>query len=107
MARNNKYDTEISHAGGFKDIQHHRYPLSQTAQRVLNSNTNRCYAYITNNTGYSVWVKLGAPAVKDQDIVLKPADRFEITSEKLWLGEVYLIAGVNQSAQFIEVAEGY
>lgn len=107
MARNSKYDTEITHLGGFKDMTHQRFALNQVSQKILNTNTGRCYAYVTNNTGYSVWVKFGAPAVKDQDIVLKPADRYEITSHNLWLGEVYFVAGVNQASQFIEVAEGY
>jgi hypothetical protein len=107
MAKNNKYDAELVHNAGFRDIVHARFALSQASQRILLENPNRCYACISNNTGYTVWIKFGSEATKDQDIVIKQADRYEITNVNLWLGHVYLVAGVNQASQYIEVTEGY
>ncbi len=92
---------------GFRDIQRARFALSQTSQRILVENSMRCFAYIANNTGSSIWVSFKNPAIKDQDITIKPNERYEITSHNLWIGDVHFVAGVNQASQFIEVVEGY
>lgn len=82
-----------------------RPSITSTASTILTSNSNRKYAYIMNQSGQNVYLKLGDTAVATEGILLAPLAIYEITANNLWTGSISAIKSGGGSVN-IEVFEG-
>lgn len=81
-----------------------RPTVTSSSSTILASNANRKYAYVFNQSGAVIYIKFGAAAVVGEGIRLPNNEMIEITSEKLWTGDVNAIRGAGSGA--VEVFEG-
>lgn len=81
-----------------------RPTVSTTSVLILAANANRKYAYISNQSGAVIYVKLGAAAVVGEGIRINNDGFFEITVDKLWTGDVFAIRNAGSGA--VDVFEG-
>lgn len=81
-----------------------RPTVTSASSAILASNTSRKYAYVFNQSGAVIYIKLGATAVVGEGIRLPNNEMFEITSDKLWTGAINAIRGAGSGA--VEVFEG-
>lgn len=82
-----------------------RPTVTNVSAAVLASNTNRKYACFSNNTNVDIFIKLGATAVVDQGIVIKPGQIYEIKLDNLFTGSVNAIKLTAASVN-LDVFEG-
>lgn len=78
--------------------------ISDSSATVLAANSNRKYAIISNNQGFTAYLSLGGTAVVGSGIILKPDERYEIKKENLWTGSIQAIKGTSTSSN-LEVFE--
>lgn len=83
-----------------------RPTITSTSTRILAANPLRAYAYIYNSSGANIYLQFGQAAVVNQGIQLGTGANglYEITSNKLWVGDVFVIK--SGSPIQIEVFEG-
>jgi hypothetical protein len=79
--------------------------VTNVTSSILASNSNRKFAIIFNNSGATVYIKLGAAAVVNQGIRLAPNETFEITAINLFTGAVNAIKSTAASIN-LDVCEG-
>lgn len=81
-----------------------RPTVTTTSSTILAANSNRKYAYIFNQSGTAIYIKLGATAVANEGFRIANNDFFEITSVKLWTGAVNAVRGTGSGD--VDVFEG-
>lgn len=96
-------DDKVTRA--FSTATNSRPSVTNTSNLALAANSSRKYAYFYNNTGASVYIKLGAAAVVNEGIRLGPNDMYELTSDKLYTGDVFVIKST-ASVINLDVVEG-
>lgn len=82
-----------------------RPSINNVSSTLLASNSDRKYALITNNNGFTAYLKLGSAAVVNQGIPLPPNTSYEITINNLWIGDIRAIKSTATSAN-LDVFEG-
>lgn len=72
---------------------------------VLNSNPNRKYAYISNNSGSTVNIQFGTDVGLDaqKGLIIPPQDRYELKGDNLFTGQIYAYSASDVT---ISVTEG-
>lgn len=81
-----------------------RPTVTGTSSIVLASNTNRKYAFLFNQSGAVIYIKLGAIAVVGEGIRVPNNEIYEINRDNLFTGDIHAIRGAGSGA--IEVFEG-
>lgn len=79
--------------------------ITNVSKLVLAANSNRKYAYIYNQTGGVIHIKLGATAVFGEGIRMTNNTMYEINSTNLWVGDIYAIKS-GATPQNLDVFEG-
>lgn len=98
--------TITANAGTFATASNTRVSVDNSSTvQLLAANANRKYAYIMNQTGNAMYLKLGASAVVAQGILLSNGGMYEITGENLWTGTVNAISS-SPTASSLDVFEG-
>lgn len=97
-------DGAVTVATGFSSGSNTLPNATTTSSTVLAANPNRKYAYINNQSGSTIYIKLGAAAVVGQGIKLVNDSKYEITRDNLWLGTVNAIT--NAGTHALDIFEG-
>lgn len=90
---------------GFATGANTRPSINNVSSNILASNPARKYAYIFNQSGVAIFIKLGAAAVINQGIRIPDNSMYEINSDNLWTGDIFAIKNL-ATAVNIEVFEG-
>lgn len=84
------------------------YPVipKNTATLILSANTNRKFAYISNNSGSVVNIQLGSDVglSATTGLVVPPNEKYELRGDNLYTGDVYAYTGGNGVT--ISISEG-
>lgn len=80
---------------------------ANTGDILLDTNTNRQYAIIMNNSLYDITLILGdkSKGAIGKGIVLKPKGNYEINSNNLYIGKVSAISTSSCKVSFVECVE--
>lgn len=68
-----------------------RVSVSNASSQLLAADSTRKMAIITNNSGATIWLKLGAAAVVNEGFQLASGATYEINSTNLWTGTINAI----------------
>lgn len=90
--------------GVFDTVANTRPSIGLTSTAVLAANTERRYLKITNLSGGTVWIMLGAAGVASQGIELLDKASFEMKSDGVYTGAINGIAIT--APKVVEVVEG-
>lgn len=94
------------HAGnGISNGNHTRVGVSNSSVPLLADNTSRKYVLISNNSGVTIYLKLGSTAVVGEGITLLSGGSYEINVLNLWTGSINAIRSGGGTAT-IDVFEG-
>jgi len=88
---NSKQSLDIRPNNGFSTGSSTTPTINNVSSVVLAANTNRKYAYVFNQTGVVIYLKLGATAVIGEGIRLVNNSMFEILDSNLWTGTITAI----------------
>jgi len=97
--------TPLISNNAFSTIINTRPVITSTDSTILSSNSNRRYALIVNQSGQTVYLKLGATAITTQGIPLAPGASYTIDASNLFTGEVHAIKAGGSSVT-LDVMEG-
>ena len=82
-----------------------RVGVTNSTTQLLAANSARKYAIIANNSGITIYLKMGAAAVVGEGLVLPSGAVFQITNDNLWVGSINAIRSGGGTAT-IDVFEG-
>lgn len=108
------YDTPFPVLGNFQPQSFSNFgsgtptqiSVSDVSTILLNSNTNRKYGLIINNSDQRIYLQMGnADAVYKVGIPLSPNSMWEINSNGLFIGQISAITNIGLSVM-IDVIEG-
>lgn len=99
------YLVGLAESAAFSTASNTRPSVTNVASTILAANSNRKYVLISNNTGATIYLKLGATAVVDQGIRIGPNDFYEIRLINLWTGSISAIKATAVAVN-LDVFEG-
>ncbi len=91
---------------GFSGGSNTRVSLTSAGStQILAANANRKHAFVMNQTGYVIYLMLGAGASVGQGILLSNGGMYEINASNLWLGTIFGTS-ISATASSVDVFEG-
>ena len=102
---NSKQSLDVRPNTGFATGSNTRPAVTNASSTILASNVNRLFAYISNNSGSTIFLKFGVAAVINQGILLPNLAIYEINADNLWTGSIQAIKNGASSVN-IDVFEG-
>jgi hypothetical protein len=88
---NSKQSLDVRPNTGFSTPANTTPAITSASSVVLAANLNRKYAYVSNNTGGVVFIKLGAAAALNTGIRIANNGMYEINANNLWTGTINAI----------------
>lgn len=101
---NSKQSLDVRSNNGFSTNSNTRVAVTTASTQLLAANTNRRYAYIFNQSGATLFLKFGDPAVVNQGIRLPNFAMYEINADNLWTGTVNAISSAGTNT--LDIFEG-
>lgn len=104
MARISSSSSSTQTPDSFSSGSPTQVSVALTTTLLLAANPNRKYAYISNNTGSTIYIQYQASATFGVGIKLPPNTLYTIETNNLWLGSVNAVS--NTGSTLIDVFEG-